>query len=232
MFGWFQALHRFHIEEENDFTKDYEVDIKLCRDNGRDEIKEGEIANITSVKIVHRNLEMSYLNCTLRFYLTTGTIMVQGNGYKEWGNGHIPLLKTKVNEYVEYSNTSLTITPGSQNKQQMSTSRDVPPVDTDKQQHQQLQKSSTPKKKEDTDITRLKKMLLRRAHRINSVKEKEVTELCTSLDSSIADAHYRIDTIQQSSKDTEVRLERQMKAISTNVTGIDSKHMRLSILYH
>ena len=252
MLGWTWALHRLYVEEKNDFTKFYELDVKFCKDNCRDEVKDDECANILSVKLLHSNPVLSDLNCTLRFYLTSGTLMVQGNGYKEWGSVHLTPLLAKVNEYVEYctnvSNTTVPKSPGisgldttascaassdtlesSEGSKCQSEAADhsteSSPSNSKKTAGQESTSSSSTNTSPKTpkDIYKLKQTLLNRAHRIASDRDKDITELCTKLDNDVVDAHDRIDSIHQEIKDTEVKLDRQLKVISNNISSMETR---------
>ncbi len=71
------------MEEQHDFSKNYTQEVKWYKDNCKNDVNDGESANIMAVKLVHKESESSDLNCSLRFYLTNGTLMVQVNVNKD-----------------------------------------------------------------------------------------------------------------------------------------------------
>ncbi len=187
--------------------------MKWYKDNCKNNVNDGESANIMALKLVHKEPELSDLNCSLQFYLTNGTLMVQGNGYTDWGRDHLSLLLKRVEEYVDYTKKLIIAT------------------NTDKGCDLELPENTATDNIEDStktlkdtntaDKSKLKKILLNRAQRIASEKENEVIDLCTGLESSVVDVNNRFDSLQQETKDADVKINRQLKTISMDITSIN-----------
>ncbi len=195
------------------FFKNYTLEVKWYKNNCKNDVNGGVSANIMAVKLVHKEPESSYLKCSLQFYLTNGTLMVQGNGYKDWGRDHLPLLLKSVEEYVDYTKKLIINT------------------NTDKGCDSELPENTAKDNMEDStktlkdtntaDKSKMKKILQNRAQRIASERENEVIDLGTGLESSVVNVNNRFDSLQQETKDADVKINRQVKTISKYITSVN-----------
>lgn len=256
MLGWVWALQWLY-ENESEFCDKYKVEITVFRDNGKTEAKDDEIVQLMVVRLNHRDPVVD-LNVNVRFYLTSGTIMIQGNGYKEWGSSHMTPLVELVDQYKQFEKEIADTPNDTQNSSgEDNTSNQAkhgPPApsigdnankdsscDTDAMNNQikspNTQNTVTPVVVDDTeqrtpvgnenkspkskDLSTLKKTLLNRAKRINSDREKDFIDLCSTLDNDIIDTNTRLDNMQDENLNSTVRIENQVKLVSSTLTTVD-----------
>ncbi len=81
--------------------------------------------------------------------------------------------------------------------------------------------TKTLKDTKSADKSKMRKILLNRAQRFASESENEVIDLCTGLESSVVDVNNRFDSLEQETKDSDVKINTQLKTISKYITSVN-----------
>ncbi len=251
MLMWIWGLIELY-EYSSEFKEAQKIEstMKWVKDNSEISLSEETIIADKLIIQLNKRDGVSEHFCTVTYFLTSGTVMIQGNGHKEWAEKHFPALKTLVEEHfpqgVELVDTTVP-------KETIPFPADVvsePPQNTlPSQNNVSLSEPTTPASKNnvsmteqttpastmgspltspsDSDITKVKKVMMARANRLRSDKEKDYIERCSAIEGSIVSVCNRLDNLEN---DLENRMDNKLRQINSVITNISHSNTDMMLL--